>query len=70
MLKILIPVGDITLRQLEPICKDFNCGVKFQDRQKVYFEVNSDDPLNFFWLGMNLNNRLNGVSAIPSVLSR
>lgn len=56
--KILIPVGDTKLMSMTKVCNMYGCKVKYQDKDRAYFEISSDDPLNFFWLGANLYNKL------------
>lgn len=57
-ISILVPVGDIKLHDMRRICNMYNCLVKYQDKDKCYFEISTDDALNFFWLGANLQHKL------------
>lgn len=45
--------------KLRAICKHFNCSIKKKGGD--YYEILTDDPTNFFWLGCNLNHMLNGT---------
>lgn len=54
-LEIEIPVGNYDYKEFTIFCKRFGCEVAKKKRGDVYFKVSSDDAVNFFWLGCNLN---------------
>lgn len=52
---IEIPIGDYDFGQFSKFCEKFNCTVQKPKRGSSYFKVESDEPINFFWLGCNIN---------------
>lgn len=69
MLSIQVPVIDIDFLKMQTVCGDHKCTVKYVDNSKTYYEVSTDDPLNFFWLGMNFNHKL-GLDNIAEELKK
>lgn len=58
MYKILLPVSDFAFDKVQAVCADFKCQLKYANRSRTYFEISSDDPVNFFWLGINFNHKM------------
>ncbi len=54
---IEIPALNTTLEAMTEICERFNLTVK-KSKAKDLYMVSGDDPINFFWLGMNLIRQL------------
>ncbi|MEO6541674.1 MAG: hypothetical protein ABIN74_11800 [Ferruginibacter sp.] len=52
---IEIPKGDYDHIQLSKYCERFNCTLLKSKRGEVNYKIETDDPLNFFWLGCNWN---------------
>jgi hypothetical protein len=63
---IEIPIGDYKYEQFSKFCEDFNCIVRKPKRGDAYFKVETDEPINFFWLGCNLNFKYDNGVAISS----
>lgn len=55
---IEIPIGGVSIQDLRPIVQHFDC--KIRKSSGDYFFISSDDPKNFYWLGMNLLPKLQG----------
>lgn len=56
---IEVPFENVTIKQLRPICEHFGCKVK--KGKANYFLISSDEPINFFWLGANIQLKINGL---------
>lgn len=54
---IEIQVQGTTLEQMQEICDRYEISVK-KGSSKIHFKITAEDPLNFFWLGMNLISKL------------
>lgn len=53
---IELPKGDYNRQQFAKFCERFNCKLLASKRGEQHlFVVSSEDPINFFWLGANLN---------------
>lgn len=52
---IQIPIGDYKYEKFSAFCKHFGCTCEKPKRGDVYFTIKSKNPVNFFWLGCNLN---------------
>jgi hypothetical protein len=53
---IELPAGDYKRQQFSRFCKRFGCELlKSKRGEQHLFIVSSEDPINFFWLGANLN---------------
>ena len=48
--------GDLTFAQFDELCSRFNCNLLGKCRNGVW-KVETDDVINFFWLGANIYNR-------------
>jgi hypothetical protein len=44
-----------TEAQVKSFCEHYNCKA---ERKKGEYWITSNDPINFFWLGMNFNNHV------------
>lgn len=57
MHKIYLPFGcgDFTPDEMAAFCESYGCKSKYQ-RAKAQYEVTTDNPVNFFWLGANMVN--------------
>lgn len=54
---ITFPIdGSPIFNEVKKICAEFDC--RLLTKQGMYYTVESTDPLNFFWLGMNLISKL------------
>jgi len=54
MHSIQIPAGELTLQRMKVFAEKYGCTAKWADPHRAYFEISSDDNLNFFWLGANM----------------
>jgi hypothetical protein len=53
---IELPKGDYNREQFAKFCKRFGCKLLKSKRSESHlFIVSSEDPINFFWLGANIN---------------
>jgi hypothetical protein len=53
---IELPAADYNRQQFSKFCKRFGCELLKSKRSEQHlFIVSSEDPINFFWLGANLN---------------
>lgn len=69
MFSINLPVGiaDATYNQLKAYCEHFNCILKPAKKNQIYYECETEDPVNFFWLGANMFLRTdNPLSKMPA----
>lgn len=57
MTTINVPVKNVTTEIMEQICERFDIKVK-KDKEVDYYQLSTKDPINFFWLGINLNRKL------------
>lgn len=58
MFSIQIPITPgLTIEEIQRVCDRHKCVVK-QSTENSY-QISTDDPLNFFWLGMNFNYLIN-----------
>ena len=57
MYKMNLPLGAITddFDDLVSYCNAFKCKAYKAKRGQNYNVIETDDPINFFWLGGNLN---------------
>lgn len=57
MEKMYLPVGSISesFEKAQAYCKHFNCIAHKPKRGSASFLIESNDAVNFFWLGANLN---------------
>lgn len=54
---ITFPIdGAPIFNDVKKICAEFDC--RLVTKQGMYYTVESADPLNFFWLGLNLMSRV------------
>lgn len=53
---IELPQGDYNRKQFAKFCKRFGCELLTSKKEDRHFlVVSSEDPINFFWLGANIN---------------
>ena len=53
---IELPKGDYNRAQFAKFCERFGCKLLKSERSENHlFTISSEDPLNFFWLGANIN---------------
>lgn len=66
MHQILLPIGiegEWSKNQFAEYCAKFDCQLKNKKKGDSHWTIASDDTVNFFWLGMNLNFKYNnGIS--------
>lgn len=57
MPKIELPIGFISddFEKAKAYCEHFNCTIHKSKRGTAFNVIESDDALNFFWLGANVN---------------
>jgi len=55
---------DYPFAKVKAYCDHFNCKVIKPKRGDQYYIIESANPLNFFWLGVNLNLRSTSVLTI------
>ncbi len=52
---IEIPEGGYDRNKFAAFCQRFNCKLLKQKRGDAVLRIETDNPINFFWLGCNLN---------------
>lgn len=57
MITIEIPVNGTSVEQLKPICEHFECTIA-KGSMRDYYKVSTENPINLFWLGCNINHKL------------
>ncbi len=69
MFRINLPVElfDAPFQSVVGYCNHFNCTVQPLKTGQIYYVVESEDPINFFWLGINFN--LKGSSSLTTTTS-
>jgi len=58
MISILLPAADFDFAKMQRVCADFRCRLQWADEKKEQYEISTDEPVNFFWLGINFNHRM------------
>lgn len=69
MHQILLPIGiegEWSKNQLAEYCAKFDCQLKNKKKGDSHWTITSDDAVNFFWLGMNLNFKHTGAYSISA----
>lgn len=63
-----LPFGFISedFEKASAYCKHFNCKIHKAKRGSVYNLVETENSINFFWLGCNLNLKSNSSLAMSS----
>jgi hypothetical protein len=67
-LHITVQLPDVTYDQIVHFAGRFGC-VAHATKDKDIFRIESDDPMNFYWLGVNIHNDLLN-KLMPSSLSK
>ena len=52
---IEIPEGDYDRKNFAIFCELYSCKLLKKKRGDAYLKIETEDPINFFWLGCNLN---------------
>lgn len=61
MITVEIPVGNTNIESMRIICEHFNCEVS-PGTIRDYYKISTSDPINLFWLGCNIQYKLNGTN--------
>lgn len=64
---IQVPILEgIEIDELKEVCKRYGCEIDKRPRD-IYYTITSEDPLNFFWLGMNFNHSLGIIDLVSEI---
>ncbi len=56
-MEIEIQLPDTPFDRIQAYAEKFNC-TAHRTRVKGYYRIETDDPINFFWLGANIHNQV------------
>lgn len=56
--KIKIQVPNTNWQRMKTICDRFDCTVTRGNTESEIYTIQSDDPMNFYWLGLNMAEKL------------
>ena len=55
--EIIIQLPDVSLGEIRDFAKRFGCDAH-KTKDRFYYRITTDEVINFYWLGCNMNNNI------------